>query len=161
MLPTRTFRDRLVAWRRKARRLLRTAAAYCRHPRGMTCLDCGFLGADDHEVRRADRILLAASGEGGCPALNKIRCVRKLWVDYDLGNFDDGRTGLFEEVQKKRRPCEGFLAYRPGWSPSEHRDLLQTKLERHDKIVISAASAIGGSVLTLIGYWLLKHWGIK
>lgn len=128
---------------------------------GVTCLACGFLSFDDSELRRSNRILLAASGENGCPPLNKIHCLRKLWVDYELGNFDDGREGLFEEAQKKCRPCEGFLRYRPGWSPSEHRSLFQAKLERRYTAVITAASAIGGSALTLFGYWLVKRWGIK
>lgn len=127
----------------------------------MTCLNCGFLALGDFEVSKANRILLAASGEDGCPPLNKLHCLRKLWVNYELGYFNDRRDGVFEEVQKKRRPCEGFLRYRPGWSPSEHRDLLQSKLERRKKVFISAASAVGGAVLTLAVAWLLKRLGIK
>jgi len=140
---------------------MRSSVAYLRHPRGMTCLECGFLASGDFEVRTSDRVLLACSGEGGCPPLNKLHCQRKLWVNYELGNWDDSREGLFEEVQKKRRPCDGFLRYRPGWSPSEHRNLLQGKLEWRDKIFISATSAIGAAVLALFGQWLLKRWGVK
>ena len=148
-------------WRRKSWRLLRSAPAYLLHPKGVTCLECGFLASEDFEVRTSDRVLLAASGEGGCPPLNKLHCLRKLWVNYELGNWDNSRDGLFEEVQKKRRPCPGFLQYRTGWSPTEHRVLLQNKLELRDKIFISAASAIGAAVLALAGDWLLKWLGLK
>jgi hypothetical protein len=58
---------------------------------------------------------------------------------------------FFEEVQKKRRPCEGFLRHRPGWCPIEHKNLLQNKLERCDKIGISATSAIGAAILAESG----------
>jgi len=135
--------------------------AYLCHPKGITCLECGFLGSDDFEVRKSDRILLACRGQAGCPPLDKLHCDRNLWVDYELGIFDSGREGLFDEVNKKRRPCEGFLRYRPGWTPSGHRTLLQNKLERRDKILISATSAIGAAVLALVGDWLLKRLGLK
>jgi hypothetical protein len=69
----------------------------------MTCLECGFLASDDFEVRKSGRILLACRGEAGCPSLEKLHCDRKLWVDYELGYLDDGREGLFDEVNKKRR----------------------------------------------------------
>jgi hypothetical protein len=151
----------LSRWRRRSWRFLRSVPPYLLHPKGMTCLECGFLASEEFEVRKSDRILLACSGEGGCPPLNKLHCCRKLWVNYELGNWDDSRDGLFEEVQKKRRPCEGFLRYRPGWSPTEHRVLFQSKLELREKIFISAASAIGAAVLALAGDWLLKRWGVK
>ena len=147
--------------RRKSWNIVRNTVAHLRYPKGMTCLECGFLASDTFEVSKSDRILLACSGEAGCPPLNKLHCERKLWVNYELGNWGNSRDGLFGEVQKKRRPCEGFLRYRPGWSPREHRDLLQSKLERRDKIFISATSAIGAAVLALVGDWLLKRWGLK
>lgn len=157
-----SFEGRWVRrWRRKAWRLANETLAFLRHPRGMTCLECGFLALNDREVSKADRVLLACSGEAGCPPLNQLRCVRKLWVNYDLQNFENSRDGLFEEIQQRRRPCEGFLRYRPGWSPDEHKELLQARLDRREKIIISSMSAIGASVLTLLGAWLLKLWGLK
>ena len=144
---------------------MRSAVAHLRHPKGTTCLPCGFLGSGDKELIAADRILLSSKDSAEHPPLTKVRCTRSLWIDYDLRNFENARDGIFTELHKRRRPCEGFLRYRPGWSPSEHRDLLQTKIqtktERREKILITAVSSIGGSVLTLLGAWLLKRWGLK
>jgi hypothetical protein len=157
--PTRP--GRFARLRRRSRNIVLAAFAYLCHPKGMTCLHCGFLALGDGEVSTADRVLLGANGEGGCPPLNKLHCTRKLWVEYDLMYFDTSRDGLFAELHKRRRPCVGFLLYRPGWSPSEHRDLLRTKIDRRTQIVISAASAVGASGLTLLGAWLLKLLRLK
>jgi hypothetical protein len=37
--------------------------------------------------------------------------------------------GIVDEVAKRRRPCEGFFPYKPGYSPSEHRALQEKKQE--------------------------------
>ncbi len=140
---------------------LRAALASLRHPKGMTCLDCGFLAVGDGEVRRADRVHLWAHDRLACPPLNKLHCIRKLWVSHDLGYLDAGPDAFFDELQKKRRPCEGYLKYRPGWSPAEHKELLQKRLDLREKILFTSAGAIGTLVLTFLGKWLLNAWGIK
>lgn len=132
-----------------------------RHPKGMRCLECGFLALDDGEVRTADRIQLGADGEAGHPPLNKLRCIKKLWVNYDLTYFDDSRQGLFDELQERRRPCVGYLQYRPGRSPHEHLDFDDKKRARREKVidvVLGAAVGIAGTLLTT---WLLKHYNLK
>ena len=127
----------------------------------MTCLDCGFLALTDGEVRTADRVQLWANGEAGHPPLNKLRCIKKLWVDYDLTYFEDSRQGLFDELQQRRRPCVGFLRYRPGRSPKEHLELEDKKRETREKIIIAIFGAAGGILVTLVTAWLLKHYGLK
>jgi hypothetical protein len=113
----------------------------------MTCLQCGFLGRDGKELISADRILLSSPESAEHPPLNALSCTRSLWIDYELLNFESARDGIFAELYKRRRPCEGFLRYRPWWSPNEHRDLLQSKIqsktERREKILITAVSSIG------------------
>lgn len=126
----------------------------------MTCLTCGFLALGDREVGRANRDLLAASGEDRCPPLDKLHCTKSLWVDYELGYFDDSRDGVFAELEKRRRPCEGFFRYRPGCSPSGHQDLVASKQQQRERIMLGAGLAVGGVLLTLITKWVLKYLGL-
>jgi hypothetical protein len=135
--------------------------AYVLHPKGMTCLDCGFLALDDREVSTANRVLLGANGEAGCPPLNKLHCTKKLWVSYDLKYFNDSREGIFDELQRRRRPCVGFLLYRPGRSPLEHRALEDKKRERSEKVVIGILSGVGGILVAVVTTWLLKRIGLS
>jgi len=152
---------RLARLSRKSRNIVRGAVARLRHPKGMTCLRCGFLGFNDEELVTSSRILLSDEGSAEHPPLNEVRCTRALWVDYDLRNFEDARKGIFHELHKRRRPCEGFLRYTPGLPPSKHWELLRTKRERLDKMIYSAAGLISGFILTLLGQILLKRWGLK
>jgi hypothetical protein len=51
-------------------KLTRTAAAHLRHPRKVTCLDCGLLALGDSEVIPANRVLFAVRGVAGrCAAM--------------------------------------------------------------------------------------------
>jgi hypothetical protein len=55
---------------------------------------------------------------------------------FGLGsNYTGCQTTFWDELKVERRTCEGFLAYEPGWSPSEHRDLLLKKHDRREKFV--------------------------
>ena len=134
------------------RKLARAAVAGVRHPFGVTCLDCGFLALGDNEVGEANRVLLRMKGSGGCPPLEKLRCFRGLWVEYDLTFIDVNAGAIFDELAKQRRDCEGFLRYKPGWSPSLHRDLLLKRLETWQKVLF----LLLGSALTLLAGWIAK-----
>ncbi len=152
---------RFATLRRKSWRNLRRAAAYLRHPKGMTCLNCGFLALADGEVSPANRVLLGANGEAGCPPINKLRCTKKLWISYDLTYFDDSRDGLFAELRERRRPCVGFLRYRPVRSPREHLDLEESKRARSEKIIIGLLGAAVGILAAILTKWLLKYFGLN
>jgi hypothetical protein len=155
----------LLTLRTKVWRILRTAPAYLCHPKGMTCLNCGFLELGDREVGTAYRVALADNGEPECPPLDKLHCAKKLWVRSDLRIFDDGRGGLFRELQERRRPCVGFLRYRPGRSPSGHLNLEDKKRARRERRVDVLISAFVGAVVALLTTqlttWLLKHHGLR
>jgi hypothetical protein len=127
----------------------------------MTCLNCGFLALADGEVSTANRVLLGANGEAGCPPLDQLRCNKELWVDYDLTYFNGSTQGLFDELQKLRRPCVGFLRYRPGRSPREHLDLEEKKQSRHEKLIDTLIGIFLGVLGTLLATWLLRHYGLK
>lgn len=141
--------------------MIRSAAAYVRHPKGETCLDCGFLTLGGGETTRSDRILLWCDGTAGCPPLEKLSCTNSLWVEYDLSYFSGTNAiALFHELKKTRRPCEGFLKYRPGSSPSEHKVIKENKRTRREKIVIGVLSALGGFALALASAWVRKYLGL-
>jgi hypothetical protein len=147
-------RGRVATLRKKVWRILRSAPASVRHPKGMTCLDCGFLAFADWEVSTANRVLLFARGQAGCPPLNELRCTKQLWVDYDLTYFGGSTEGLFDELQRRRRPCVGFLRYRPGRSPREHLDLEEKKQARQERLLDTlTGSSMFSSVLSWVPLW--------
>ncbi|MFH1595522.1 MAG: hypothetical protein ABIG94_04015, partial [Pseudomonadota bacterium] len=130
--------------------------SYARYPFGVTCLECGFLALGEKEVGTADRILLHIRGTAGCPPLKELQCFRSLWVDYDLIYAGTDENGIFDEVQKQRRNCQGFFPYRPGWSPTGHKDLLQKRLERREKVFLVVLGLFIGSLLTFLSTRLTK-----
>jgi hypothetical protein len=137
---------------------VRSAVAHVRHPKGNTCLDCGFLAFGSEELITFNRTLLAVKGVAGLPDdvhLSHICCFRSLWAPPP----DDGDEVL-REVAKRRRPCEGFLKYRPGYSPLDHRGLLEKKQDRRKEIYRNILFAIGGALLALVGAWAKKRLGL-
>lgn len=137
---------------------VRSAVAHVRHPKGDTCLECGFLAFGTEELITFNRTLLAVKGVAGLPDdvhLSHIRCFRSLWAPPP----DDG-DDVLREVAKRRRPCEGFLKYKPGYTPLDHRGLLEKKQDRREKVLIGIAGAIGGALLALVGAWARKRFGL-
>ena len=134
----------------------RGAVARVFHPKGMTRLDCGFLALDDSAVKEAFRIQLSLKGVAGCPPIKELHCTKSLWIDSDLLGED-----IFNELLKRRPPCKGFFPYRPGYSPSEHLALQDSKQARREKITIGILGALGGAaialVLPLLTGWLKKY----
>jgi len=76
-------------------------------------------------------------------------------VEYDLIYTAPSVEGILDELQRPRRTCEGFLVYRPGWSPTGHQDLLLKGIARKEKILF----AVLGWVLGVIGTLLVKFFG--
>ena len=142
-------------------KLTRTAAAHLRHPRQVTCLDCGFLALGDAEVNKRDRVLFAVRGVAGCPPVGALRCSRSLWVDYDLLYYRPNAAAIFEEIETDRRQCKGFHRYQEGYSPREHLDLLS---KAHDKAHDNRRAvfiAFLVMILGLIATWLVKVLRLK
>ena len=146
---------------------LHTALSYIRHPRGVKCLDCGFLcNAEDGELNQGNRNMLSAArmiepfiqspspqrhqrkiaigtlavslrpstyttyqldhmdAMPGCPDPARLWCLRRLWIDAEIG-YSQLDTGIaLHATQRERRGCEGFLRYRPGLSPEQHKELV-------------------------------------
>ena|ERR1700676_1359527 len=123
-------------------KLTRTAAAHLRHPRQVTCLDCGFLALGDAEVSKANRALFAIRGVAGCPPVGALRCSRSLWVDYDLHYVGTDAAAIFEMIEDDRRQCTGFYRYTPGWSPREHLDLQSKAHDRMRTLLLTAILAL-------------------
>jgi hypothetical protein len=142
------------------RRLVRTVVSYMHHPIGVTCSDCGFLAIDDKELTTADRLILQASGPtvgfAGGPPIEKIWCFRSLWIEYDLAYVAPCIEAIFDEIHQQRRGCEGFLAYKPGWSPAGHQDLLLKGIARREKIFF----VVLGWILGVLGTLLMKFLGL-
>jgi hypothetical protein len=151
--------------KRLARKTSQTILGFVRHPFPVTCLDCGFLALGDDEVTRADRILLHGEGSAGLPCspeeITDLNCTRSLWVDYDLTYFDGSAQGIFDELEQERGCCAGFLKYRPGFSPSEHRDLLLKRMDSKEKLKFAVLGGIVGGIVTLFFAWIAKHLGLK
>ncbi|MCX5888491.1 MAG: hypothetical protein NTY36_03460 [Deltaproteobacteria bacterium] len=148
-----------MSWK-NLKKLTRAAVCYVRHPVGVTCLDCGFLTLGRKEVTTADRMRLHATSDRGGPAdlppVEEIWCFRSLWIEYDLIYAGPSIEGIFDELQRQRRDCEGFLRYRPGWSPTGHQDLLLKGIERKEKILF----VMFGWVLGVLGTLLVKFFGL-
>lgn len=132
--------------------------AFARHPRRITCLDCGFLSFGDKEVSTANRILLHMRGQAGCPSLDVLGCWRSLWIILDLSYFGGYPADeIFDMVEKQQRNCKGYFKYRPGLLPSDHQNLQLKALEWKQKLLF----AVLGSVLTLLVAWLAKLLGLR
>ncbi len=124
----------------------RTLDGYVRHPRKVTCLECGFLTAGNNaQLTYADRAMLHAGGPAG--SIEGVYCLRGLWVGFELNGLPDD---FWDELKEDRRTCGGYLKYNPGWSPKEHRDLLLKRQERKDKLLF----LIAGAVIALIVQWV-------
>ena len=147
--------------KRLAKNYLRELVGFVRRTARVTCLDCGFLAFQDREVTRADRILLHCKGTAGLPCHPDdlpadLGCTRSLWVQYELV-FGGSLEGVFDELERDRRSCPGYLKYIPGFSPKEHRDQLLKRMDNTERIRF----AVLGGIITLIVAWLAKHFGLK
>lgn len=143
--------------RHRLRWLARRLRGLALHPRGITCLECGFLALGQSEVSTAERVMLGDPSIAVQPRWENVNCQRSLWVDYELTYVEPCYEGVRDEISRSRRECDGFYAYRPGWSPAGHRELLLKFQERRSNILF----LLLGSALTLLGTWLAKHLGLQ
>jgi hypothetical protein len=68
---------------------------------------------------------------------------------------------IFDEVKEQRRGCVGFLKYRPGFSPKEHRDLLLKRMDSKEKLKFAVLGAIAGGIVAFLFALAQKHFGLK
>ena len=104
-------------------------------------------------------------GSAGLPCfsedLTKYNCTRSLWVHYDLTYSGGSTRGIFDELKEQRRYCVGYLKYRPGFSPTEHRDILLKRVDSKEKLTFAMLGAIAGGIVALFFAWIAKHLGLK
>lgn len=144
---------------------LRLFRGFVQQPLRVTCLECGFLALGVQEVSTAERCMLSTKGMSAVmPTLETLRCHRSLWVGYDLTYSGNPDMPKLDVVTEWRR-CEGFLSYKPGLSPEEHMERLARSDERKAQFAYTLLAAILGgglsSVLTLLGLWAAKHFGLS
>lgn len=133
-----------------------------------SCLDCGFLTIEGHELSLPQRTMLAShkGGRGGSAVMPShpegTRCFKNLW-DYDLHYVEDSFDGVLEELSRPREACRGFLQYSAGRTPAEH--LEQEVEDRKGKLQWRVAklgfwgALLGAALGTLLAglvQWLLK-----
>lgn len=125
--------------------------AYVRHPRQVTCLDCGFLAcSNDDEVVSAERARLYIHEK-------VVRCFRSLWIVQDLPldlraprfTLWPDFNVIYEELERPRRRCRGFYPYDPGRSPSKHLDLVQRTAEKRLRFWLILVGAVLVGLITL------------
>jgi hypothetical protein len=125
----------------------------------MKCVDCGFLAVDDCEVIREHReilkqgVILAEVPEAGIHIQQRVRCFKCLW--------SEGRSlgAIVGEVNRERHSCEEFFPYTPGYSPAEHRTLMEKRQDHRREMIIGAIGLVAGTFLTLLTGWVRKRFG--
>jgi len=144
---------------------LKKLVLFIRRSGRVTCADCGFLAYGNDEAHKVSRVLLAAEGRHGLPGgMETLQCYRSLWVNYDLTYSGHSIEGQLEEVNN-RRHCEGFLRYKPGLSPGEHKQRLAKSEERKSQFKYTLLAAVLAAILALVGQtgqqWLAKVLGLS
>lgn len=91
-------------------------------------------------------------------SLDNLRCFRSLWLDSVYGGGDES---IIYELAADRRDCTGFDRHKPGFTPSEHRDLLSKRWDARRQFWLTVLGSAVGSALALLVAWLTWHLGIK
>lgn len=137
----------------RLKRLARKSFLWIRHPRRVTCYQCGFLSFGNDEVTFQHRRFLA-SGEEGLSVEN-LRCFLSCWTEY--GVYGRGEDIVRSELESDRRDCPGFFRHREGWAPNEHRELLSKRWETKRQFFLTVLGAAVGSAFALLVRWLLGN----
>lgn len=123
----------------------------------VTCVKCGFLAYGSQEVTSTDRFLLFRKSIEVDPMLKLLHCHCSLWAGYDLDLTNGTKLDVVNELGR----CKGFLPYNPGLSPAEHMEHLAKAEARKAQFKYSLLAAIIGSILTLLGLWVARHFGFS
>lgn len=91
--------------------------------RSVRCVDCGFFAArrpgqyDPIEMPEEHREKRFSSGFSSTPC-----CVKRLEV-FGLTDGRDSAEHDIEKMMRTERICNGFMEWRPGFSPKEHAEI--------------------------------------
>lgn len=140
----------------RLKRFARRALLQIRHPRRVTCYQCGFLAFGDDEVTLQHREVLV-SGEP--ISVEGLRCFRSCWTDY--GVYGWGEDIVRSELELDRRNCPGFFRHREGWTPNEHRDLLSKRWDTKRQFLFTVLGSAVGSLLAFLIALIAWQFGIK
>lgn len=143
--------------RARLKGLARRSFLRVKHPRRVTCYQCGFLSFGDNEVTFQHREILA-SGEPSL-AVENLRCFRSCWTEY--GVYDWSEDTVRSELEMDRRDCQGFFRHRPGFKPNEHRDQLLKRWETKRQFFFTVLGSALGSAFALLVAWLTIKFGLK
>lgn len=135
------------------------------HPRPHSCFDCGFLGYEGGHLSLECRVpleLWASTGvNAGLPSIEKIWCDKGLWISYAMNCIGVSADELQGELNEDRRFCTGWLPYRPGYSPTEHRSFQkerwQISANRLTVIIGAATGGIVGAIVSAIVSWTIRR----
>jgi hypothetical protein len=91
-------------------------------------------------------------------------CHKNLWVEYDVTYSGDSMEGVFDELERSRDQCAGFLSYEPGLSPTQHIE--RQEQERRERLQWRTAKlsffgglgALIGSLGSNIPRWFVIVW---
>lgn len=144
--------------RARLRRLALGIIRRIRHPTKVTCLECGFLSFGKAEATAEDRVLLGDFNMSPSISLDNLYCFRSLWLGSVYGRGDEA---IIDEIAADRRGCTGFDRHRPGFTPSEHLDLLSKRWEARRQFWFTVLGSATGAALALLVAWLTWRWGIK
>jgi len=131
--------------------------SFLRMKRPRRCLDCGCLSFGDAEATRQDRELLNAIDSN--LSLDNLHCFLSCWTDYAPYAWNE--DVVLRELKLDRRGCPAFFRHRPGWTPTEHRDLRAKRSDTRRQIFLNVIGSFLGSALTLLVGWLAWKMGIK
>lgn len=127
------------------------------------CTECGFLGwIDDFEkndwaqrpvavknisIGPKQREFIQSEVLDGFTTMFKIHCYRVCWILVKQGEQNIDFNKLAVSTIIKSRQCPYYIRYRLGYSPAEHKEILNRR-ETHRAMWVSAAigAAIGGSI---------------
>jgi len=96
-----------------------------------------------------------------CEEIETCRCIKSLWIGFDLDHGSPVVGEILNEVHEDRRGCQGFLQYEPGSSPHEHRDLYFSKRQARTNVFIGFIGWALGILSTLLCAWLMRKLGLR
>ncbi len=126
-----------------------------------SCLNCAFLGHARATVSQEDRdlfaLILSTSVNSVTPHWQDVWCSKRMWTNYILTYSAPTWPGLSEELKSDRKTCLGWMRFRPGYSPQEHRDFQKAHWAVWDTGRSALVAAFLGALAAALFAWLIPH----